>query len=184
MDVEHVDAEIVSREIHRSEYFLESHNFTALRTSDHLVGVILQCFLNEPEEMLLIHARRGVDVSVDLSNIVEITMGHGLLTGELAELVKQYVQLELGGQIAESPVAERLQRPVGDHRAEKVHVANECRQIGIGVRQRFLVSVILVVRVYVEDTVQRGYLVILRRRKLTLPWITPGGWGVHRMVWK
>jgi hypothetical protein len=38
------------------------------------IGVLLQLVLNESQEMFLIHACRVVDVSVDFSDIVEVTI--------------------------------------------------------------------------------------------------------------
>lgn len=41
-------------------------------------------------------------------DIVEVPVRHGLLRGQLAQLVQQHVQLELGRQVRQPPVAERL----------------------------------------------------------------------------
>ena len=43
-----------------------------------------------------------------LSHVVEVSVWHGLLRGQLAQLVQQHVQLELGGEVRQSTVAERL----------------------------------------------------------------------------
>ena len=47
------------------------------------------------------------------------------------ELVEQYVQLELGAEVAEAAVAERLERPVGDEGAQQLDVGDEGAQVGV-----------------------------------------------------
>lgn len=66
MHVQHVDAQIVSRQIHGLKDFAERHGLTGFGTSDHFIGVVLQRFLDEPKQVLLIHARSRVYMSIDL----------------------------------------------------------------------------------------------------------------------
>lgn len=58
-------------------------------------------------------------------------MGDGLLGGQLPQLVEQDVQLELGAEVAETAEAEGLERPVGDERAQQVHVRHELGEDGV-----------------------------------------------------
>jgi hypothetical protein len=48
------------------EYFLQSHSFIVLRARNNFIGVIFQSLLNESKQMLLIHARGRVNVSINL----------------------------------------------------------------------------------------------------------------------
>lgn len=59
------------------------------------MSIVLQRLLNEAQQMLLIHAGRRVNVSVNFADVVEIAMRNRLLGGQLAELVQKNVQLEL-----------------------------------------------------------------------------------------
>ena len=54
----------------------------------------------------------------------------------LPQLVEQDVQLELGAEVAQSTVAERLERPVGDEGAEQLDVGDEGAQVGVLVGHR------------------------------------------------
>lgn len=73
----------------------------------------------------------------DLSNIIEVSMRNGLLACEFSKFVQQHVQLILGREVAQSPIAEGLEGSIGYHRAQQVHILNEGRQIRIRVRNRF-----------------------------------------------
>lgn len=44
----------------------------------------------------------------DLPYVVEVSVGNLLLSGQLLHLVQEDVHLELGAQVLEAPVAERL----------------------------------------------------------------------------
>lgn len=56
MHIQHVDAQIVCRQIHGLKNFAECHGLTSFGTSDHFVGVILQRFFDESKQVFLIHA--------------------------------------------------------------------------------------------------------------------------------
>ncbi len=56
MDVEHVDGQIVGRQVHRLEHLLEGHGLPALGLADGRVGLRLEGLLDEAEEVLLVHA--------------------------------------------------------------------------------------------------------------------------------
>lgn len=85
--VERVDREIVRRQVERLEYLTQGQVFAVTEDHDllHLVAMIsigvaagaratkayiralLHLALDEPEHVLLVHARRVVDMSVDLN---------------------------------------------------------------------------------------------------------------------
>lgn len=65
--VQRVDAEVVRRQVHVLEHLHERLTPAALHVH-HLVGIFLHRSLDEPQQMLLIHAGRGVDVSVHLTH--------------------------------------------------------------------------------------------------------------------
>ena len=54
----------------------------------------------------------------------------------LPEFVEEDVELELGAEVAESAVAEGLERPVGDESAQQVDVGHEGLQVGVLVGHR------------------------------------------------
>ena len=47
------------------------------------------------------------------------------------DFIEETVELELGAEVAEAAVAERLERPVGDERAQQVDVGHEGLQVGV-----------------------------------------------------
>ena len=74
--------------------------------------------------MLLIHAARGVHVSVHFPEIVEVAVRDRLLGGQLSYLVQQHVQLKLIAQVGQTSVAKRLHRTVGDHGHHRDDILN------------------------------------------------------------
>ena len=53
-----------------------------------------------------------------------------LLSCQLPQLVKEDVELELGLQVGQTPVAEALERPVSYHGTHVLHVRHEPREVG------------------------------------------------------
>ena len=51
------------------------------------VALSLEALLDEPEEVLVVHAGGGVDVGVHLAHVVEVTVGHLLLGRQLPSIV-------------------------------------------------------------------------------------------------
>ena len=66
-----------------------------------------------------------------LSNVVKVPVGDGLLRRQLSQLVEKKVKLELGREVGQAAVAERLQRAVGDECAHEVHVNDEGVLVGV-----------------------------------------------------
>lgn len=66
-----------------------------------------------------------------LSNVVKVPVGDGLLRRQLSQLVEKKVKLELGREVGQAAVAERLQRAVGDECAHEVHVDDEGVLVGV-----------------------------------------------------
>lgn len=154
MDVQHVDGQVVGGQVHRLEHLGQCH-LLAIGDGDHLVGVVLQRLFNEAQQMLLVHARCGMDVGVHLAGVVEIAMRHRLLGSQLTQLVEEHVHLILGRQITETSIAEGfpikvehwtlflylnrfdtllkiyLQWPIGNHIAHDLHVVYELAHIWI-----------------------------------------------------
>lgn len=64
--VECVDAEVIGRQVHVLEHLHQCVSSTVLHAHD-LVRVFLHRSLDEAQEMLLVHAGRGVDVCVHLT---------------------------------------------------------------------------------------------------------------------
>ena len=71
MTVQHVDGEIVGRQVHGLEDLIERHHLPAHLADPHL-AVSLEALLDEPEEMFLVHTGGRVNVSVNLHIINNI----------------------------------------------------------------------------------------------------------------
>ena len=65
MTVQHVDGEIVGRQVHGLENLIERHHLPGHLAHPHL-PVCLEALLDEPEEMFLVHTGGRVNVSVNL----------------------------------------------------------------------------------------------------------------------
>ena len=74
---------------------------------------------------------QAIATTAHLSDIVEVPVRHRLLSRQLPELVEEQVQLELGRQVGQASVAERLEGPVGDEGAHQVHVRDVHVEIGV-----------------------------------------------------
>ena len=67
VNVQHVDVEVVGREVHLREHVPQRHLFALLVDADDLLAVGLHHLLDEAQQVLLVHAARRVDVGVDLA---------------------------------------------------------------------------------------------------------------------
>ena len=63
--VEHVHRDVVGRQVERLKDLLQSHHPVSVLANRH-VTVCLQRLLDEPQQVLLVHAGGGVDVGVHL----------------------------------------------------------------------------------------------------------------------
>ena len=75
MTVQHVDGEIVGRQVHGLEDLIERHHLPAHLADPHL-AVSLEAFLDEPEEMFLVHTCGRMNVSVHLYNVSQLSAGN------------------------------------------------------------------------------------------------------------
>ena len=66
MNVEHVDGEVVGRQVHRLEDLVQGHRLPVLGQADGRVGLGLERLLDEAQQVLLVHAGGRVDVGVHL----------------------------------------------------------------------------------------------------------------------
>ena len=66
MNVQHVDGEVVGRQVHRLEDLVQGHRLPVLGQADGRVGLRLERLLDEAKQVLLVHAGGRVDVGVHL----------------------------------------------------------------------------------------------------------------------
>ena len=66
MNVQHVDGEVVGRQVHRLEDLVQGHRLPVLGQADGRVGLGLERLLDEAQQVLLVHAGGRVDVGVHL----------------------------------------------------------------------------------------------------------------------
>lgn len=105
VNVKHVDRQVVSSEPERLEHVPQTHLLPVGRLGDDLARARPHRLLDEAQEVLLVHARRGVDVRVHLADVVKVAVRDGLLLGQLVGLVEQRVEVELGRQVLQAAVA-------------------------------------------------------------------------------
>jgi len=131
VNIEHVDGEVVGRQLHLIKDLIKCHWLLIAIQTDHLIAVVFDLLLDETQQMFLIHARSCVDVSIDLSDVVEIAVGHGFLQRQFLQLVEQDVQLILGRQVRQSAVTKRFQGSIRDHDAHSLDVVQILPEDGI-----------------------------------------------------
>ena len=125
--VQHVDSEVIRGQIHRLEHLVEGHDLVVdLAHTD--LGICLDALLDEPEEMLLVHAGRTVNVGVHFSHVVEISMGYGLLLRQFPDLIEKDVELVFGLEILQTLEAETLERTISDHSTQKLDICHKLLQ--------------------------------------------------------
>ena len=66
-----------------------------------------------------------MDVGVHLANVVEVTMGHAALLGTFQLLVQQHVQLEVGLQKGEPPIAESFEGTLVANPVDPIEVSDK-----------------------------------------------------------
>ena len=76
----------------------------AIAVNHNIIGTILELVFNEPQQMLLIHTRRVMDVGIYLTNIIEISMWNALLGVGFAISIEQHMDIELRLQNLKLPV--------------------------------------------------------------------------------
>ena len=125
--IQHVYGEVIRGQVHRLEHLVEGHDLVVDLAHPHL-GVCLDALLDEPEEMLLVHAGRAVDVGVHFSHVVEISVGDGLLLRQLPDLIEEDVELVFGLKILQTLETETLERTISDHSTQKLKICHELLQ--------------------------------------------------------
>lgn len=63
--VQHVHREVIGREVEGGKHLSQGHLLTIFATH-YLIRVSLDCLLDKTQQMLLVHARCSVDVSIHL----------------------------------------------------------------------------------------------------------------------
>lgn len=66
MHVQHVHGKLIGCQVHGLEDLLQRHRSLVLGQANHRVRVRLDGLLDEPQEMLLVHARGRVNMGVHL----------------------------------------------------------------------------------------------------------------------
>lgn len=116
-----IDAEIVGGEVQGLEDLLEGKVLAVTEDND-VLGGLAHLGLDEAKQMLLVHARAVVDVSIDLTDVVKVTMGHTLGFGQLLILVQEDVHVPLALEVLEATESKALGGAVRDHGEDKVQI--------------------------------------------------------------
>src|SRR6266705_555833 len=102
----------------------------AISVKYHLVRRFLHLRLNKPKQMLLIHTRRVMNVSVDFSDVVEISMRHLLTVCYFLVLIEQIVQIEFAFKILQSTKCKTFARSIGRDSQDSIKVYVELANCG------------------------------------------------------
>lgn len=124
-----IDAEVVGGEVQGLEDLFEG-KVLAVTEDDDVLGGLAHLGLDEAEQMLLVHAGAVVDVSVDLTDVVKVTMGHTLGLGQLLVLVQEDVHVPLTLEVLEATESKTLSGAVRDHGEDKVQILEVLLRLG------------------------------------------------------
>ena len=121
--IQRVNAQVVGCEVDTGKYFSKSE-VLSIPKKNHLIRILLHFAFDESQKMLLVHARGVVHVSINLANVVKISMRHLLAVGRLLVFVRQSVEIELSFEILQSSKGKALAGTVRGNieNALKVHV--------------------------------------------------------------
>ena len=127
MTIEQVNTQIVWIDVELAKDILQQLRFP-IDHAAHGICIRLQRFLNETKQMLLIHARGGMNVIVDFATVVEIAMGQLFLLLHLQILIQQLVQVKLVRQKLQATPAIGAQRAVthGTHKMSVIIKKLKC----------------------------------------------------------
>jgi hypothetical protein len=123
MHIEGINAQIISRQVDALKNFSQ-RQVSAVSEEDHFIRALLHLALDEAQKMLLIHTRGVVDMGVDLSNVVEVSMRHLLAISHFLVLIQQGMELEFALQIAKALKRKTLCGTISGHiqHGVKVHI--------------------------------------------------------------
>lgn len=116
-----IDAEVVGGEFQGLEHLLEG-KVLAVTEDDNILGSLAHLGLDEAEQMLLVHAGAVVDVSIDFTDVVKVTMGNTLSLCQLLVLVQQDIHVPLALEVLEATEGKALGGTVRDHGEDKVQI--------------------------------------------------------------
>jgi hypothetical protein len=87
MNGQFVHTEIISGQIELLEDLTQCHGSFLGMIENNIVAVGFHLLLDEAQQVLLVHARGGVNVRVDFAHVVEVAMWHRFLLRDLFVLV-------------------------------------------------------------------------------------------------
>jgi hypothetical protein len=76
---------------------------------DNFIRVGSHLLLDETKQMLVIHGTGGMNVCVHFSDIVKVSVWHTPLFRTFQLFIQQHMQLKMGLQEGQTPIAECLQ---------------------------------------------------------------------------
>lgn len=123
MHIKGVNAKVIGRQIDTLEN-LPQGQMLAITKEDHFIWGLSHLAFDEAKEVLLIHACRVMNVSVDLAHVVKIAMRYFFTVGDLLIFVEQRIQLELAFQVGQPLERKAFGWAVGGniHHGIEIHV--------------------------------------------------------------
>jgi EAL domain-containing protein (putative c-di-GMP-specific phosphodiesterase class I) len=109
--IQGINTEIVSSQIDTFKDFSQSQ-MLPITEEDHLIGGFAHFALDKTKQMLLVHTRRVMNVSVNLSDVVKVTVGDFLAVCNFLIFIQEGVQLILAFQVGETLEGKALGRSV------------------------------------------------------------------------
>ena len=139
MHIKCINTEIISRQIDTLENFLQSQ-MLAISEHHHLIWTFLHLTLDESKQMLLVHTSGVMNVSINLSDIVEVSVWHLLAVCSLLVFVEEVIEVEFAFEVLESTEREALAWSIRRYfeNGVQVHVVLSKRRYGYNWRVHLL----------------------------------------------
>ncbi len=94
MHIECINTEVVGGQIYTLEDLLQ-REMLAIPEHDDFIRTFLHLALNESQQMLLIHTGRMVHMSINFSDVIEISVRHTFTVCHFLILIEKHVEIEL-----------------------------------------------------------------------------------------
>jgi hypothetical protein len=118
MHVQGINTEVVGGQVDALED-LGQGEVATVSEQDNLIRALLHLALDKPQQVLLVHASRVMDVSVDFADVVKVSVRDSLTIRGFLVLVQENVHVELSLEVLQAPESKALARSV---RADVEHL--------------------------------------------------------------
>lgn len=112
MHIESVDTKVICSQVDTLENFLQC-KVLPVSEYNYLIWELFHLALDKAQQVFLVHASRMMHMCINLSNVIEVSMGHTLAVCHFLVLIQQHIKVEFALQILQTPECEALTGTIG-----------------------------------------------------------------------